>query len=493
MPELIDPYIYNRGDRAFIPNERLRDLIDRQSLQSEHLKLRCALSKSFYTPNTAAKIEGGSETKIVEPNLTILLDLMKDLYFHDEAFVKINSKLKLDKTLIAKSVQPEPCMMFSNDINEPLIILVTETIALESTTSMCITQLISILSSAVIGLRNANLSLNEAVVPGIAMSDDQIQFFAMFLIEENFPSFVALTRPLSLFSEIDIISSWCYKLSCFTKETIQLISNPKKPTNSTFKTNPTIEKLSLSLENYFLKPLRSNIIDNHDEQSNHFNAFTVNRFLRIYEIIRVNSSFDFSSLQELILFPSGLIAIPTKNCTESKEIRKLLLDNIVDERFSNLKASLRPVILFPLLDSSWKNEKPPKELYQSYLQQIRRGVDVLNEVKIIHLDLRPENILWKRKNEESNEVLIQIIDFEFAHEFGDIIPQDWVSTFTEYRSFRYPFCDQDVSRDVIACDKHNEFFYQAISEWLPSKFNIFFDFMLDNKQGEKVFSKVFNN
>jgi serine/threonine protein kinase len=59
-----------------------------------------------------------------------------------------------------------------------------------------------------------------------------------------------------------------------------------------------------------------------------------------------------------------------------------------------------------------------EELYQSFVQELKRIIALVHEAGVIHVDLYASNVMWKQEN---GKILIKIIDWDAAHclEEGD--------------------------------------------------------------------------
>ena len=74
-------------------------------------------------------------------------------------------------------------------------------------------------------------------------------------------------------------------------------------------------------------------------------------------------------------------------------------------------------------------------------------------------------------------VEIRLIDFEDAELFGDEICPELVSTIIKLGDRRYPFTTGDEKTTQTANKFHNDFFYEAVSQWTASEFENFQEFM----------------
>jgi hypothetical protein len=122
----------------------------------------------------------------------------------------------------------------------------------------------------------------------------------------------------------------------------------------------------------------------------------------------------------MFLFPEGAISGLHNEVDTTYERVKEAIVNACKKRsgidnFNDLDLRFRPIVLFPWLQN-YSTNKPPPQLRESYLAGLNEAVQLLNQTKIAHLDLRPENIMW-RETGELGKVDMKIIDLETAVRF----------------------------------------------------------------------------
>lgn len=191
------------------------------------------------------------------------------------------------------------------------------------------------------------------------------------------------------------------------------------------------------------------------------------RLLCMYEKLWTSGGPD---IDEFVLFPAGTVSIPT---TEN-DLQELLMRECRENGFKTdiemlfrkhdgkIVVSPCPVLLFPKL-VGWSKERPPTHLRNKYRDKLRRAINALNSAGIAHLDLRPDNIMWK---EDNGDVSVRLIDFDDAYPFEYVIPEDYVSMMAGDINKRYPFALGDERHKQVAKAEHNEFFYKTVEKWL---------------------------
>jgi hypothetical protein len=70
--------------------------------------------------------------------------------------------------------------------------------------------------------------------------------------------------------------------------------------------------------------------------------------------------------------------------------------------------------------------------------------------------------------------------------FGDIVASAFIKHVINTNDTRYPFSRKDEQEEVIVTQKHNEFFFHAISNWLKSDINEFRDYMRDGDNHSRI-------
>jgi hypothetical protein len=206
---------------------------------------------------------------------------------------------------------------------------------------------------------------------------------------------------------------------------------------------------------------------------------TVNHIMRIYQVLY--SSDCIENGIDLFLFPSGVIT--GFGDGSGYEDFKVAIENSckrVEQFQQHFDLRHRPIILFPLLHD-YQTKKPPNHLRRSYRDKFRDSIVFLNAAEIAHLDLRPDNIMWKENEDDTATVDIKKIDFETAILFGHFIPTNFIRKMGEDPRY-YPI-HEGVEFEV-ASQAHNEFFFNFICLWLDSEIESFDDFMLNQRRNE---------
>eukprot|EP01033_Poteriospumella_lacustris_P006763 gene6763-4877_t len=251
-------------------------------------------------------------------------------------------------------------------------------------------------------------------------------------------------------------------------------------------------KVRLDMRGYFAKPIRNGFKFGTEEASASCEtilysdkSIRLNEIMRIYERLRVSGLRNGINMDQLLIFPEGVVSVPGVDVSETKQLRAILMQECLTNGFRHMDLNHRPLILFPRLspDDGWTNNKPTQgSVQQLYLEQLNLAVAALNTAGIAHLDLRPANILWRNvQSGDAPSLELRLIDFEDAVPFGQVIPPGYVRNIIYLADCRYPFKSGDEDSDQIANTLHNFFFLEAIRQWTDSEDIGFTEFMWNGK------------
>jgi len=172
--------------------------------------------------------------------------------------------------------------------------------------------------------------------------------------------------------------------------------------------------------------------------------------------------------------PLGVMSMPNLDRDSALNdciSRKLKKNNLI------YPAEQAPIILYPDLSidgyrtCECRHLQEHKELF---IIAVNNAVEILNRAEICHMDLRPENILYKVEN---GQFRIQVIDMEYAIKFGDCLPLSECFL----KDCRYPYLDEYFQGNVmvLASTVHNTWFTLAITKWIHSDNEDFSNFMTE--------------
>lgn len=194
--------------------------------------------------------------------------------------------------------------------------------------------------------------------------------------------------------------------------------------------------------------------------------------------------------QELILFPTGVVCVPSALSAEyTADIANALKAKLALHFPTSRDPALVPLLVFEQLDETWTNTPPTQEeVLDKYIARLTDAVEVLTLAGVAHMDLRPENVMW-RWDEERREVQMRLIDFEDARVFGDLVE------FHRFYDARYPFPPDAGETEPFfkASDRCNQWFLRSVSAFVMSGLpptERYRDFIA-NKMAEQAFADFY--
>jgi hypothetical protein len=444
------------GAETYVPNLRIQNLMDWKCSERDIVSFQAMLDASLCCADTFRKIRGGSETVLVDRNLQAMLTAMAD--FSKNVLRCRKTNYEKETMYLAKSASPAHGLYLHNRA-EQAVIIGSEAKGVEASLRMCFPQLIALCGSSCIELHRMGVPREDCAVLGIAMAGSSCQFCAVYLLRDNFPVMVAVSPVLTLFGTMQeqySVAAWCLRFLRFGTEASRL-------SYGFAQVRQRDVMVMLITSDYFAKPVRCRWTLHQDDPgtvrlfSNKF--VRLNHIMRMYEKLRKTVE----GVRSVVLFPEGVISVPGDDVDASMELRMKLIECCEQEGFRNMDLMYTPLILFPRLHG-WTTEKPPLHLCDSYIEQLTRAHDALNQAQIAHLDERPANIMWRELvDSELAGVEIRLIDFEDAVFFNHVIPVQFVQAVVNTADSRYPFKGGDDETEQLAGAKHNVFFLEAVS------------------------------
>jgi hypothetical protein len=441
------------SNACYMPNKRFQSLMEaaKRTSPDDELIFREAeltLRSGMLSCDTWQNPLGGSETKISDLNIQHYLSLIVRLAQLDSSdHISLQGGLQKVAKRMAGSGKAESRIVSGN-----YVMIGNEAKGFDSSQYHAIAQGFQIGADAALALRlEGRLDLDHCAVPVVLGFSDSIQIYGVYLLPESVPVFAPLS---SAYSYLTLEGRRCLArsaiaLSKFALTTASLLRNrPSLPTNPL---QPFI--LSNSL---FFKPIISEF---------HFHGFETPDKIstqRRSSLDSVMNIYRELSLQEgatnYILFPLGLLSFPEEDL-ELFSAGRTFIETKLKKFFSLKLGSVKgayPIIVFDLLPPPWTNTKPPHDHCEAYLSSLEAAVNVMDRGQVVHMDLRPANIMWRVADDGSIEMFI--IDFEDALTNGSLFSATkWIAS-----DSRYPFPRPGTVR-VSAV--HNRWFLVAVSSW----------------------------
>lgn len=455
-PGLYDVFNIPLSEDTFVPNERLRRLKDEAATRVIDDKMNGSLHDLYsklLVFESWKDPEDGAETNVNHSNLQSIITFIHYKCtngFSDSFEVKA---LSSHETSLAKSCCSEYCVALKGSPKS--LVVGSEAKGRAASNFECFHQALQIGGDIAIFMYDKGVRVEDAAVPVIVyFGDGLIQILGVYLIRDYFPVMVQLSELLDTnsFCQRVKISRWMLAIGDFITQSSDILTKTRRPAIARVK-----HDVSLFLSGYFFKPIFETPKSKaegtrNDETGPSLRRQKLSRMMTIYEFLfRTPGSLSF------ILFPIGIMMMPSSS-DSSKKSNRVKLQQRVFVNFSTALPDHTPLVIYELLSEEWTNERVPPDLSESYLRQLRVAVELLNSASIVHSDLRPANIMWRR---QSDEVDIRLIDFEDALTFKSPFP-----IFDD--DYRYPYI-REYSRKgtfVSAGAIHNEYFLVAIELWL---------------------------
>jgi hypothetical protein len=317
-------------------------------------------------------MEGGSETKVVDLILQLMLGRLAKLFDTDEISCV---KQTTSNNYMCKGSNPEHTFTFCISFNNREIpVLATETKGFEASSRNCFVQLIAAGGDSALNLVHLGWDVQDAVIPLIAFTGIGIQFGAVYLLDSHFPVMTMLSDSLDICGSREseeVIATWFAKIVLFCLET-----KKRGPTKETQKQKLVISP-SLS-QNYFFKPVRTSFKELPQMEMTNGSSSRCNNLNRIMRMDKLVHDAEPSS--ERVLFPVGVVTIPAKG---KEPIRNFLLKKCDQFNLDEEAAKHCPLIVFPMLSSTegWSNGKPDLHHREDYVDQVRQCLDHLNAAR----------------------------------------------------------------------------------------------------------------
>jgi hypothetical protein len=467
-PELYDVFAHVCGAETYVPCLRIQNMMDWTCSEHDITSFQAKIETSLSFADTYRKTQGGSESNVTDLNLQAMLRVMAE--FSKEVLRCGTTNFEKEATYLAKPSGPKRGLYLLNRAEQP-VIFGAETKGAESSLRMCFPQLIAICGSGCIELHRLGVPREDCAVLGIAVTESSCQFCAVYLLRDNLPVMVAVSPVLTLVGtrqEQYCVATWCLRFVRFGTDMSSLsYGSAHMP--------PSDVVVRLRISGYFAKPIRCRNETQHLGTARLYSnkLIRLNHIMRMYETLRKTVD----GAKSVVLFPEGVISVPGEDVDATMELRKMLIQGCERDGFRNIDLTYTPLILFPRLDT-WTTHKPPPRLRDSYIEQLTRVHDALNQAQIAHLDEHPANILWREL--AANDVAgveIRLIDFEEAVYFNHVIPAQFVRAVLKSADWRYPFKCGDDEVEQLAGEKHNAFFLMALTRWVQSEVLKFGDFM----------------
>eukprot|EP01031_Cornospumella_fuschlensis_P026550 gene26551-32086_t len=116
------------------------------------------------------------------------------------------------------------------------------------------------------------------------------------------------------------------------------------------------------------------------------------------------------------------------------------------------------LLVFPLLDG-WRNDKVPTDLVPAFVEKMASIVQILNAARIAHVDLRPQNVMWRIDGE--GQLDCRLSDLEDSMYFGRFIVSSKLAAYVS--DCRYPVKRLETQTQVPVDNRANDCFCRPSS------------------------------
>ncbi len=281
------------------------------------------------------------------------------------------------------------------------------------------------------------LGVADPGVAGVICAGDVLQFVGVFLIPDDQPAFCLLSKPLNLFCQEDLlqVAAWVDAVAAHALATRGLVSQKDMPS---MLSNP-----KLRLAGHFLKPVRGSIPTAQRVTEHRATLVTL---MRAYKLLH-----DAADARPYVLFPRGVVQLTLDPSDFNTDVK-----SVMRPEFMEWARPLTPVLVYPLLDEQWGNGHPG-DARDAYNHAVKIAVDAVTAARVVMLDLRPANVMWRLL--DNGLVEVQLIDFEHVLPEGYVIDPQLVNQY---------MVDTRYDVDSFDCDDHGNHYAhtRTNSHWL---------------------------
>lgn len=477
---LYDVFALPCSPSSYIPNRRIRTLVKCYQELSDHTddvrNFEYYMKMDLKSLHTWRYSSGGSETHICNPNLSNYLSMINSRVGNNttENTAVINDSLPFRLVLANQKSKSEQRIQWRDHV-----IIASEAKGVEHSHYAALVQGFEVGGDSSVNMWRCGLDTELAVTPVILSYGDCFCIYSVYLLPDCYPVIVQLSPPLTYLTLEGrcCLARWGIVLAKFALETIDILNKRLVGRDSSRKSKQPGLYIARGL---FFKPLREfDTTRNCTLDLGSSLRTNLESLMLAYHRLHVVENSD-----RYILFPLGVIAYPSPQ-SESYDYRiRDIMDTSIHNHFPHHNDLVRngcPVVVYEELSSEWSNKKPPSDVVQSYVYNVHKAVEVLNEAKISHMDLRPANILWRIDPafDTKSEVEIRVIDLEDSVPFGFHI-----RCVDKLRNDpRYPVSVQDDRELIPATSDQNDWFGMAVASWAQrSDVNSFGDYMASSSE-----------
>ena len=509
------------------PRNALSSLVNKvKELQGVNINdvQMCLKDMQYWKSAHTYKVPDSPEGSFTRANLDILMNSILNRIPESQIKHKLSVqsaegiKNKIPFFFAKSSSLSEPVVMFRWD-DTSVGLIASEAKALDASMYQTYAQAVQVASDCAVNLgllfAACGISTQDIIVPFITTSWDVMQFGAVYLMDNYYPSAVLLSSQLSLNCRTDMlqICYWiialaqhCYHMGNMLEPLCAKVNEESSPpalyttssSSSVKRVKPTplakgttssirgtlkspssldyYETASVCLPSsgkYFYKPLTLTT-ENSPES---FRALLSGLMSRFYDLYH----FSNTAVRDLVVFPEGIIAYPDKYQDDIKaflrqEFQTLCQLKSIDENSYETASYCTagyPIVLYPMLDPSiWTRSdallKEPNDILVSmFIDSVKVACELFTSAGIVHTDLRLYNIFYRVDYSECNKsidmVHIKVLDWDDSVRLNEHIPRELLQC--RESDGRFP------ARLTVATGEYHMFFVQALEEQLSDRWN----------------------
>ena len=443
----------------------------------ERAVLECISSSFRYLAKPSS-----SEETITRPVLSNIMDLllrqanvaMLTRASSEDIAQHINFKL------CSTSSKPEPGIHVGD-----CFLLVSEAKGVNASASECLPQAFQIGADAALQLAQT-LAIERCVVVMLTTFAEHVQFFASFLLPSSFPCACALSEPLCLSSRAGRaeVARWLQACSEWLREMVGFIAEAQKTRSRSCSTE---KAPTLSTSSVFLKPVRLRALldlprhGGRPEEDRRPFRVAMTHLLEVYQALH-----GVPQCHSFVAFPLGWCQLPAESPgpQQHKQYKEAILASL-HERFTGDDLAC-PFLAFPRLPVPSEIIPPTAEQRVQYIQKLRLAVSAMAVAKVVHMDLRPENILWSWAGDPP-ELKLTVLDWDDAFFAGEIVPAHVARSFGTDQWKRYPDIGVEAQPAML---EWNQWFAELIEGFVLSGASSFSKYTQFRSGGKEPAMKV---
>ena len=490
-PKFLSQFGFPLGYDGYIPNNRLRDLrMKAANIDENSEELQKYVNRLLEFSNGEVSYSGtsSSETKVLRPVLDRLMTLIANGMQSKKEFLgSVSSKAgvslpKRDQFVLAtQTSEPGPCVVYDccteSGFSDSFIVIGSEAKGCEHSLIEGFSQVLHCIGEGCISLRRAGLEESDCAVPGLLIAGDQIQFIGTYLLPPAYPCFMTLSRAYCLFSYSDLrkIGKWIIALQLYGIHTCAIINDLLNSQKHAQK--PKFPSVSLRFDGLWMKLVRPDL-------SFYYNTARAMASQIFYTFELLYSDED---LRNYIAFPVGVAQYPTHGSPLARMLREnSYLGKLVDENIKEIEKNGFLIIYSELKGQSLQEFLSKENIIEHSViltkikSKLKVFVDLLNKVKVAHMDLRPSNIMVSI-DEAGCVIDLKVFDWDDALLFGTRPPDEAIDTFsTDQRYPQFDTASDDGSKFVVGewCNSH---FLDLLLNYIEQK--------IKNQNNNMTFSK----